>query len=106
MGLPFIEVLRAAFPKTSLSRKLNRSCPICGSNTDTSEDAFCSSHGKAFVNIQSAFPVWKRAYGSLTYPQFLERLSKLPRAGIRTREVAKFLLLHYGDENVEDPYRL
>ena len=67
------------------------SCPICNEPTDPAQPDYCSMHTRAFDNLRQAFRAWNTAYGSLSAPEFLKRLKRLPGTGKKVREVAQFL---------------
>ncbi len=67
-------------------------CLVCREETETSQVSYCRAHKRALENIKQAFTAWTTAYDSLTVPDFLDRLQKLPGSGRKVREIARFLL--------------
>jgi hypothetical protein len=41
--------------------------------------------------MNQALNVWTIAYGSLSVPDFLQRVQKLPGTGLKAKEIARFL---------------
>ena len=67
-------------------------CAICANPTIEGSE-HCTSHNRAFSQIESAFRKWQTAYGNgLDKRAFLERLLQLSETGQKAREVATFLL--------------
>lgn len=66
-------------------------CIVCGEIDESSQDAYCASHATALRQMYEAYKTWSSAYGGIRLEQFLSRLSELPEAGDRVKELSKFL---------------
>jgi len=49
-------------------------------------------HTIAKSNLDSAYLKWRTAFDSIPTKEFLERISNLPEAGDKVKEVARYLL--------------
>ena len=58
---------------------------------ESRQDDYCTSHNAALRQMRAAYRVWSMAYGDVRLEQFLARLSELPEAGDRVKELANFL---------------
>jgi hypothetical protein len=67
------------------------SCLICHEEPGPVGAIYCLAHQRAFENIKQAFMAWTIAYGSLSVPDFLQRLQKLFGTGQKAKEIAHFL---------------
>ena len=65
-------------------------CKIC--ERDIEDGEFCENHELANKNIKSNYEYWNKAYGGLTFIEYLERISEHKNSGKWVREVAKYLL--------------
>jgi len=67
-------------------------CPICN-GTVFEESRFCKQHGRANMQVETAFGKWKSAYGDkLDKNAFLGRVLQLPETGQKVKEVIRFVL--------------
>jgi hypothetical protein len=66
-------------------------CLVCKEETQKPQDRYCSEHGRAYEDLHQAFTKWATGYGTLTIPEFLERIGKRPETGEKTREIIQFL---------------
>ena len=69
-------------------------CIICNETLDQHASEYCFAHTKALANIRDAYAMWLKAYGKLTLPEYLGRISKLSETGEKVEELAKFLVQH------------
>lgn len=67
-------------------------CPICKQETELSRAEYCSTHQRALENARQAFEKWTVAFGSLTLPDFLQRVQKVSGIGPKAKEIARFLI--------------
>jgi len=65
-------------------------CLLCKRRTAPGS-TLCAYHQLAKNNIESAYPVWKEAYGGMTWKQYLEQVKRNTQTGDWAREVAEFL---------------
>jgi len=61
-------------------------CQACGKDA---QDRYCKYHAKAFSNLQAHHQAWVRAYGSISWQAFLERLEGMQETGQWVKEVIK-----------------
>ncbi|HDJ94718.1 MAG TPA: hypothetical protein ENG46_00070 [Acidilobales archaeon] len=52
----------------------------------------CRNHLRALENILEKYKVWVQAYGSLSWREYLKKISSLNVSGKWVREVAKGIL--------------
>lgn len=64
-------------------------CRLCERH---SEGELCRYHREAKVRLESAYGYWNEAYGSLTWKEYLGRVSKNGETGQWAAEVAKMML--------------
>jgi len=72
-------------------KQISRACPICSLPT-FSPSEYCEMHTIAKSNLDSAYLKWRTAFDSIPTKEFLERISNLPEAGDKVKEVARYLL--------------
>ena len=65
-------------------------CIICGS--EAIDMKLCRNHLRALENILEKYKVWVQAYGSLSWREYLKKISSLNVSGKWVREVAKGIL--------------
>ena len=65
-------------------------CKIC--KRDYEEGEFCEYHEIANKNIKANYDYWNKAYGGITFEEYLKRISEHKSSGKWVREVARFLL--------------
>ena len=69
-------------------------CVICQSTIEKGQ--YCDAHQIAHDNLKKKFPDWQKAYGKLTWKEYLTKMSEdedIP-VGDWAREVADYLLKH------------
>ncbi len=52
-------------------------CPICKKKKENSKEAYCKNHNSAKKVLKQGYESWLRAYGSISYDEFLKKLLKL-----------------------------
>jgi hypothetical protein len=67
-------------------------CLVCHEEADQAEARYCLAHARAYQNLKQSFTAWEAGYGTLTVPDFLKHIQKLPGTGEKTREIARFLI--------------
>lgn len=68
-------------------------CPICQTKVDKSSDKLCSNHKKAKLKLKDGYELWLKAYGTLPYENFLQKLLDLGElVGSSVKDVAEFEL--------------
>jgi hypothetical protein len=65
-------------------------CLLCKRRTAPGS-TLCRYHQLAKDNIDSAYSVWKEAYGGMTWKQYLLEVKRSSQTGDWAREVAEFL---------------
>ena len=63
-------------------------CALC--EREAAAD-LCRYHAQAKASIEAAFSHWKRAYGTLEWTDYLDRIKRNPRTGQWAKEAAGFL---------------
>jgi hypothetical protein len=63
-------------------------CALC--ERDAAED-LCQYHALARESVVSAYLYWKKAYGTLEWVDYLDRIKRNPRTGQWAKEAAGFL---------------
>ena len=69
----------------------NQLCPICRIKKQTISEKYCNSHLKAKVELQNGYESWLKAYGVLSWDDFLQRLLNLTDIiGTLIKDVAEY----------------
>ena len=63
-------------------------CALCERSAD---GELCRYHLEAKKNVLSAYADWQRAYGSLDWAAYLDRIKRNPRTGQWAKEAAGIL---------------
>ena len=63
-------------------------CALC--EREAAEE-LCRYHAQARESVESAFSYWKKAYGTLEWADYLDRIKRNPRTGQWAKEAAGFL---------------
>ncbi|MDG6933806.1 MAG: hypothetical protein JRN68_03835 [Nitrososphaerota archaeon] len=66
-------------------------CNLCERKKEKDSD-YCIYHSEAFKIINEKFPLWKDAFGELSWKEYLENLIKNSATGQWIKEVAEGLL--------------
>jgi hypothetical protein len=61
-------------------------CQACGKDA---KGSYCKYHERAFLDLQEHHKTWVRAYGSISWREFLERLEGTQETGQWVKEVIK-----------------
>lgn len=70
-------------------------CSICKRSAD---DKLCKYHQLAYDKIKDNYEVWRRAYENLGYNEYLERLLESRESGEFIKDVARWELSLFKDE--------
>lgn len=63
-------------------------CAACGRDCGNEKaHCYCSRHAKAFEQLQAHHVDWVRAYGHITWDEYLSRLSKMKETGDLVKQV-------------------
>ena len=62
-------------------------CKIC--EREAIETGLCTYHKLAEERLRVSFEGWSRAYGTISWAQYLKKIGKLPDVGIWVKEVVK-----------------
>ena len=66
-------------------------CPICKNKKESSLKQYCKDHNNAKVKLKNGYELWLKAYGSISWDDFLQNLQKLEGlVGNFVREVAEY----------------
>ena len=69
----------------------NQLCPICRTKKQTASEKYCNSHKKAKIELQSGYESWLKAYGVLSWDDFLQKLLNLTDiVGTLIKDVAEY----------------
>ncbi len=52
-------------------------CPICRKNKENSQTKYCKNHNTAKKMIKQGYELWLKAYGLISWDEFLKRLMDL-----------------------------
>ena len=52
-------------------------CPICRTKKNDASEKYCNNHNTAKMKLQSGYESWLKAYGVLSWDDFLQRLLNL-----------------------------
>jgi len=68
-------------------------CPICRTKKKDVSEKYCNNHNTAKVKLQSGYESWLKAYGVLSWDDFLQRLLNLTDiVGALIKEVVEYEL--------------
>jgi hypothetical protein len=59
------------------SKKPTNICPICKRIKNDSQNKYCKNHNEAKKLLKQGYESWLKAYGSLSWDQFLKKLLDL-----------------------------
>jgi hypothetical protein len=65
-------------------------CAACGRDCGNGKahcHCYCSRHAKAFEQLQAHYAAWVRAYGHISWDEYLSRLSKMKETGDLVKQV-------------------
>jgi hypothetical protein len=65
-------------------------CQLCERDADS--DVLCRHHAKAKKNVETAYQLWKDAYGEIAFSEYLETIVGNPETGRWAIEVARMML--------------
>ena len=66
-------------------------CPICKLNRENSQTIYCKIHNKAKNMLKDSYESWLKAYVSLSWDDFLQKLLSLDTlVGDLVREIVEF----------------
>ena len=69
----------------------NQLCPICKTKKKATSEKYCNNHNLAKIELQSAYESWLKAYGVLSWDDFLQRLLNLADiVGTLIKDVAEY----------------
>jgi hypothetical protein len=63
-------------------------CALCGRTAVTE---FCMYHQAAKEKVEAAFLLWKEAYGTIEWKDYLDRVIYNPQTGQWSKEIAEML---------------
>jgi hypothetical protein len=50
-------------------------------------DKYCSHHHQAFLNLKKKYNLWVRAYGQISWQEYLKKLQDMHETGLWVKEV-------------------
>ncbi len=72
---------------------MSKKCKICVDEAEEDEE-FCEVHKLAYLNIIKAYGEWKKAYGEISFSEFLKKIIEAEESGESVKEVALYLMKH------------
>ena len=63
-------------------------CPLCSRDT---EGEFCLYHAAAKEKVEAVYPLWVKAYGRITWKDYLDSVKRNPQTGLLAKEIEEFL---------------
>jgi len=87
--------LRMDLAKSLKLIKPNKPCIICGMESLVNEKntmPLCRNHYKALLNLRETYWEWVKAFGKLSFHEYLQKISRLSISGKWVREVAESIL--------------
>jgi len=76
-------------PTHELSNPSQERCVLCGSQTAVGSQ-LCPLHHRVGENVRTGYVAWNRAYGSISFENYLARLSKISETGGRVKEIIRY----------------
>ncbi|HZD12451.1 MAG TPA: hypothetical protein VE177_02905 [Candidatus Binatus sp.] len=64
-------------------------CEVCLLEVERGS-SYCPIHARAAKNLRQGFNLWGRAYGRITLPEYLRKLSNLAETGSRVKELIEY----------------
>lgn len=74
-------------------------CKICGK--PAKKNKYCVNHINAYNLIKKKYIEWKKAYGNLSFREYLQKIIQLDSVGIWVKEVCQFLLNGEKNESLD-----
>ncbi|MHA1263786.1 MAG: hypothetical protein ACTSRS_00980 [Candidatus Helarchaeota archaeon] len=71
-----------------------KGCIIC--ERELVSEEFCKYHDLAYQNVKYSYQDWQKAYGKLSYKEYLQKLIENQASGRWVKEVAEKLLEREG----------
>ncbi len=69
----------------------NQLCPICRTKKQAASEKYCSNHKTAKNKLQRGYESWLKAYGVLSWDDFLQKLLNLTDiVGTLIKDVAEY----------------
>lgn len=73
------------------NKPASNQCPICRTRKESSQKKYCKNHNKAEIKLKKGYELWLKAYGSISWDDYLQRLQKLEGlVGDLVHEVAEY----------------
>ena len=73
------------------TKKTTTICPICKKSKENSKDSYCKNHNSAKKQLKKGYESWLKAYGSLSWDEFLKQLLKLESlVGAFVKEIVEY----------------
>jgi hypothetical protein len=66
-------------------------CAVCERRVEPNE-SYCHYHKVSNDNLLKTYQFWKKAYGSLSWEEYLARIVSIPETGMWVKDVAEFEL--------------
>ena len=69
----------------------NQLCPICKAKKQATREKYCNNHNSAKIKLQRGYESWLKAYGVLSWDDFLQKLLNLTDiVGTLIKDVAEY----------------
>lgn len=70
---------------------MSKKCKLCINEIEENEE-FCEMHKLAYLNIIKAYGEWKKAYGEISFNEFLNKIIEAKESGESVKEVALYIM--------------
>ena len=70
---------------------MNKKCKACNNEAEENEE-FCDLHKLAYLNIVKAYEEWKKAYGEISFNEFLRKIIDAKESGEAVKEIAFYIM--------------
>ena len=57
--------------------KTSKQCPICKKDMENLHEQYCMNHSKAKNELKKGYEAWLKAYGSLSWDDYLQKILNL-----------------------------
>ena len=57
--------------------KTSKQCPICKKDMENLHEQYCMNHSKAKKELEKGYEAWLKAYGSLSWDDYLQKILDL-----------------------------
>lgn len=70
--------------------KASKKCPLCKKEIEKAQEPYCRNHSKAKKELKKGYEAWLKAYGSLSWDDYLQKILDLEGiVGDYVKEIAQ-----------------